>query len=80
MNAIKQLIREIHHRSLWQVLSIFVAASWGVLQVIDVVTETVKRVPVNKFLAQYAASIPESAKKKIAKKNTAKKKVAKKGR
>ncbi|MEE8106049.1 MAG: DUF1801 domain-containing protein [Planctomycetota bacterium] len=40
---------------------------------LDVVTETVKRVPVAKFLAQYAASIPESAKKKIAKKKTAKK-------
>ena len=40
MNAIKQLIHEIHRRSLWQVLSIFVAASWGVLQVIEFVTET----------------------------------------
>jgi len=46
---------------------------------LDVITETVKRVPVDKFLAQYAAAIPESAKKKIAKKKAAKK-ATKKGR
>ncbi len=32
----KALIREIHRRSLWQVLGIYLAASWIVLQVIDV--------------------------------------------
>jgi len=31
------LIREIHRRSLWQVLGIYLAASWIVLQVVDVV-------------------------------------------
>ncbi len=32
----KNLIHEIHRRSLWQVLGIYLAASWIVLQVIDV--------------------------------------------
>jgi tetratricopeptide (TPR) repeat protein len=40
MASIKNLIREIHRRSLWQVLGIFLAASWGVLQVVEVLTET----------------------------------------
>ena len=39
MNTIKGLIHEIHRRSLWQVLGIFLAASWGVIQVVDVLTE-----------------------------------------
>ncbi|MGI9626262.1 MAG: tetratricopeptide repeat protein [Longimicrobiales bacterium] len=39
MASIKNLIREIHRRSLWQVLGIFLAASWGVLQVVEVLTE-----------------------------------------
>ena len=30
-NPLKSLIREIHRRSLWQVLGIYVMASWGVL-------------------------------------------------
>jgi eukaryotic-like serine/threonine-protein kinase len=33
---LKRLITEIHRRSLWQVLAIFLATGWGVLQVIDV--------------------------------------------
>ncbi len=33
----KELIHEIHRRSLWQVLGIYVAASWIVLQVVDVI-------------------------------------------
>jgi len=33
----KNLIREIHRRSLWQVLGIYLAVSWIVLQVVDVV-------------------------------------------
>ncbi len=33
----KNLIREIHRRSLWQVLGIYVGVSWIVLQVIDVI-------------------------------------------
>ena len=32
------LIHEIHRRSLWQVLGFYLAASWIVLQVIDVLT------------------------------------------
>jgi tetratricopeptide (TPR) repeat protein len=32
----KNLIREVHRRSLWQVLGIYLAVSWIVLQVIDV--------------------------------------------
>jgi len=35
MNRIRQLIREIHRRSLWQVLGIYAVASWAVLQVVD---------------------------------------------
>ncbi len=31
----KSLIREIHHRSLWQVLGIYLGASWLVLQMVD---------------------------------------------
>mgnify|MGYP003334191961 FL=1 len=41
MNTIKELIREIHRRSLWQVLGIFLAASWGVLQVVQAVTDSI---------------------------------------
>ena len=41
MNPLKQLVTEIHRRSLWQVTGIFLAASWGVLQVVEVITETV---------------------------------------
>lgn len=33
----KSLLREIHRRSLWQILGVYIAASWVVLQVIDVV-------------------------------------------
>ncbi|MDX1648084.1 MAG: hypothetical protein R3304_13135 [Longimicrobiales bacterium] len=40
MNGIKELIHEIHRRSLWQVTGIFLAASWGVLQVVEVLTQT----------------------------------------
>ncbi len=37
MSQVKQLIHEIHRRSLWQILGIYLAASWIVLQVIDVI-------------------------------------------
>ncbi|NNL31509.1 MAG: hypothetical protein HKO77_10820, partial [Gemmatimonadetes bacterium] len=40
MDRLKKLIHEVHRRSLWQVLGIFLAASWGVLQVVEVLTET----------------------------------------
>ena len=32
---LKRLVREIHRKSLWQVLGIYVVASWGVLSVVD---------------------------------------------
>ena len=35
MERLRQLIHEIHRRSLWQVLGIYVLASWAVLQVVD---------------------------------------------
>ena len=35
-NPLKRLIGEIHRRSLWQVLGIYVVASWVVLQVVEV--------------------------------------------
>ncbi|MEJ2339376.1 MAG: hypothetical protein P8Y15_10820, partial [Gemmatimonadales bacterium] len=35
MNRVIRLIREIHSRSLWQVLGIYVVGSWLVLQVVD---------------------------------------------
>ncbi len=34
-NPLKRLIREIHRRSLLQVLGIYIFASWAVLQVVD---------------------------------------------
>jgi len=37
MSKLKQLIHEVHRRSLWQVLAIYVAVSWIVLQVVDVI-------------------------------------------
>jgi tetratricopeptide (TPR) repeat protein len=37
---VKNLIHEIHRRSIWQVLGIYLAASWMVLQVVEVVTGT----------------------------------------
>ena len=39
MSGIKRLIHEIHHRSLWQVLAIYAAASWVVFEVIQTLTE-----------------------------------------
>jgi tetratricopeptide (TPR) repeat protein len=38
MSGIRKLIGEAHRRSLWQVLGIYLAVSWIVLQVIDVLT------------------------------------------
>ncbi len=37
MPDLKQLLREIHRRSLWQVLSVYVAGSWGTYQVVEMV-------------------------------------------
>jgi len=39
MEALRRLIREIHRRSLWQVLSIYVVGSWVVLQVAGELTD-----------------------------------------
>ncbi len=35
----KQLIQEIHRRSLWQVLGVYLLASWVVFEVVQTVTE-----------------------------------------
>ncbi len=35
MPSLKDLVREIHRRSLWQILGIYVVGSWLVLQVVD---------------------------------------------
>ncbi|MEE9185131.1 MAG: hypothetical protein V3U39_11755, partial [Acidimicrobiia bacterium] len=39
MSRLKRFISEIHHRSLWQVLAIYVVASWVVFEVVQTVTE-----------------------------------------
>ncbi|MGM0669362.1 MAG: tetratricopeptide repeat protein [Gemmatimonadota bacterium] len=39
MDRLRELIREAHRRSLWQVLSVYLVGSWGALQVVEVVTE-----------------------------------------
>jgi tetratricopeptide (TPR) repeat protein len=38
MSGIRQLIQEIHRRSLWQVLGIYIAGSWLALQAADTLT------------------------------------------
>jgi eukaryotic-like serine/threonine-protein kinase len=40
MTGLKQLIREIHRRSLWQVLAVYLVGSWVSLQVVDTLTQT----------------------------------------
>jgi len=39
MHTFRKIIRELHRRSVWQVLGVFLAGSWGVLQVVDFLTE-----------------------------------------
>jgi TolB-like protein/Tfp pilus assembly protein PilF len=39
MLEIKRLVREIHRRSLWQVLSIYLAGSWVAVQVVDTLVD-----------------------------------------
>lgn len=39
MNRLKQLIREVHRRSLWQVLGIYVVGGWVVFEVVQTLTE-----------------------------------------
>jgi eukaryotic-like serine/threonine-protein kinase len=40
MSGLKRLVHEIHRRSLWQVLAVYLAASWVALQVVDALTRT----------------------------------------
>jgi TolB-like protein/Flp pilus assembly protein TadD len=40
MDRLRAIIHEIHRRSLWQVLGIYVVASWAVLQVVETLTST----------------------------------------
>lgn len=41
MDQFRRLIHELHRRSIWQVLGVFLAASWGVVEVVDLLTEQV---------------------------------------
>jgi hypothetical protein len=38
MNSPQELLRELHRRSVWQVVGIYLATSWGVLNAVDVLT------------------------------------------
>lgn len=38
MTSLKRFIHEVHRRSIWQVLSIYLMGSWGALQVVEGVT------------------------------------------
>lgn len=38
MHTVRKLLRELHRRSVWQVLGVYLAGSWGVLQVVDYMT------------------------------------------
>ena len=38
MHFLRKLLREIHRRSIWQVLGIYLAGSWGVLEVVGSLT------------------------------------------
>ncbi len=39
MSRLKQLIQEVHRRSLWQVLLIYIGAGWIVFEIVQTVTE-----------------------------------------
>lgn len=41
MSRLKQLISEIHRRSLWRVLGIYLGSSWLVFEVVQTLTEGV---------------------------------------
>ncbi len=41
MPRLKQLIHEVHRRSLWQVLGIYLAASWIALQVVETMVDSI---------------------------------------
>ncbi|KPJ80920.1 MAG: hypothetical protein AMS19_08890 [Gemmatimonas sp. SG8_23] len=38
MNSLRDILREIHRRSVWQVIGIYLATSWAVLNAVDVLT------------------------------------------
>jgi len=40
MSRLKNLIHEVHRRSLWQVLAIYIAVAWVVLQAVEVLTSS----------------------------------------
>ncbi|NIP60412.1 MAG: hypothetical protein GWM92_00535, partial [Gemmatimonadetes bacterium] len=40
MSAFRRVIHEVHRRSLWQVLSIYLVGSWVALQVVESLTES----------------------------------------
>src|SRR5688572_4024502 len=40
MSSFRRLIHEVHRRSLWQVMGIYLGLSWFVLQVVNALTET----------------------------------------
>jgi len=40
MSRLKELIHEVHRRSLWQVLAIYIAVAWVVLQAVEVLTSS----------------------------------------
>ena len=42
MERLRQLIHEIHRRSLWQVLGIYLVASWAVLQIVDTLGDALR--------------------------------------
>ncbi len=42
MTRLRQLIREIHRRSLWQVLGIYVIGGWIALQIVDTLAGALK--------------------------------------
>jgi tetratricopeptide (TPR) repeat protein len=40
MSQLKNILQEIHRRSVWQVLGVYLAVSWVVLQVVETLTES----------------------------------------
>jgi hypothetical protein len=39
MDALKRFIHEVHRRSLWQVLAIYLVGSWGARQAVQGITQ-----------------------------------------
>ena len=40
MHSIRRLLREVHRRSVWQVLTVYLAASWVALQVVQTIVDS----------------------------------------